>query len=64
MLEEGSLWGPLVLQFVLLFVNAIFASAEIAVISMNDNRIAKMMMAISVLLGFQNLQITRHNFFL
>lgn len=44
MLEEGSLWGPLVLQFVLLFVNAIFASAEIAVISMNDNRIAKMMM--------------------
>lgn len=44
MLEEGSLWGPLVLQFILLFVNAIFASAEIAVISMNDNRIAKMML--------------------
>jgi putative hemolysin len=42
--EEGSLWGPLVLQFILLFVNAIFASAEIAVISMNDNRIAKMML--------------------
>ncbi|HCS10132.1 MAG TPA: HlyC/CorC family transporter, partial [Clostridiales bacterium] len=44
MFEEGSLWGPLVLQFILLFVNAIFASAEIAVISMNDNRIAKMML--------------------
>ena len=44
MLEEGSLWGPLVLQFILLFINAIFASAEIAVISMNDNRIAKMML--------------------
>ena len=44
MLEEGSLWGPLVLQFILLFVNAVFASAEIAVISMNDNRIAKMML--------------------
>ncbi len=44
MLEEGSLWGPLVLQFILLFINAIFASAEIAVISMNDNRIAKLML--------------------
>lgn len=44
MVEEGSLWGPLILQFVLLLVNAIFASAEIAVISMNDNRMAKMAM--------------------
>jgi putative hemolysin len=44
LLEEGSLWGPLVLQFILLFINAIFASAEIAVISMNDNRIAKLML--------------------
>ena len=42
MLEEGSLWGPLILQIVLLFINAVFASAEIAVISMNDNRIAKL----------------------
>lgn len=42
MLEEGSIWGPLILQIVLLFINAIFASAEIAVISMNDNRLAKM----------------------
>ena len=42
MLEEGSLWGPLILQVILLFINAVFASAEIAVISMNDNRIAKL----------------------
>ncbi|MGB4439234.1 MAG: CNNM domain-containing protein, partial [Sedimentibacter sp.] len=42
MLEEGSIWSPLVLQVVLISVNAIFASAEIAVISMNDNRMAKM----------------------
>jgi len=42
LLEEGSIWGPLVLQVVLISVNAIFASAEIAVISMNDNRMAKM----------------------
>ncbi len=42
MLEEDSLWGPLILQIVLLFINAVFASAEIAVISMNDNRIAKL----------------------
>ena len=42
MLEEGSIWGPLFLQITLLFINAIFASAEIAVISMNDNRLARM----------------------
>lgn len=30
------------LQVILIFVNAVFASAEIAVISMNDNRMAKM----------------------
>lgn len=42
MLEEGSIWGPIFLQIFLIFVNAVFASAEIAVISMNDNRMAKM----------------------
>ena len=42
MFEEGSVWGPLFLQVILISVNAIFASAEIAVISMNDNRMAKM----------------------
>ena len=42
MLTEDSIWGPIVLQIVLIFVNALFASAEIAVISMNDNRMEKM----------------------
>ncbi len=42
MLEEGSIWGPLVLQIILIFINAVFASAEIAIISMNDNRMDKM----------------------
>ncbi len=42
MLEEGSIWGPLVLQVILIFINAVFASAEIAVISMNDNKMDKM----------------------
>ncbi len=32
----------LLLQAVLIFLNAIFACAEIAVISMNDNKMAKM----------------------
>ena len=41
-MEEGSIWGPLFLQIVLLLINGIFASAEIAIISMNDNRLAKM----------------------
>jgi putative hemolysin len=42
LLEEGSIWGPLVLQIILIFINAVFASAEIAIISMNDNRMDKM----------------------
>ena len=42
MIEEGSIWGPLVLQIILISVNAVFACAEIAVISMNDNKLAKL----------------------
>jgi len=42
LVEEGSIWGPLILQVILIIINAVFASAEIAVISMNDNRMAKM----------------------
>lgn len=42
MLEEGSILGPLILQVILISVNALFASAEIAVISMNDNKMARM----------------------
>lgn len=34
--------GAVLLQVVLIFLNATFASAEIAVISMNDNRLAKL----------------------
>lgn len=35
------LW-PLLLQFILIIINAIFACAEIAIISMNDNKLAKL----------------------
>jgi len=41
-LEEDSIWGHLFLQILLIFVNGVFASAEIAVISMNDNKMEKM----------------------
>ena len=37
-----SYMGPLILQVVLIALNAIFASAEIAVISMNDTKLQKM----------------------
>lgn len=39
---EDSIWGPLILQVILIMVNAVFASAEIAIISMNDNKLAKL----------------------
>lgn len=39
---ESSIPLMLLLQAVLIFLNAIFACAEIAVISMNDNKMAKM----------------------
>lgn len=39
---EDSIWGPLILQIILIMVNAVFASAEIAIISMNDNKLAKL----------------------
>ncbi len=42
MSDEGSILWKLVLQLILIIVNAVFASAEIAVISMNDNKLAKM----------------------
>ena len=34
--------GPIILQIVLIFLNATFASAEIAVISMNETKLKKM----------------------
>lgn len=38
----GSLAGQLFLQFILILLNAVFACAEIAVITMNDNKLAKL----------------------
>ena len=38
-LSEGSIWFPLFLQFILILVNALFASAEIAVISIKDSKL-------------------------
>lgn len=35
-------FGPIILQVVLIFLNAVFASAEIAVISMNETKLKKM----------------------
>ena len=37
-----SIWFPLILQVVLIGLNAVFACAEIAVISINDAKLAKM----------------------
>ena len=39
---EDSILGQLLLQLLLIIINAIFACAEIAVISMNDNKLAKL----------------------
>jgi putative hemolysin len=39
--EDTILW-PLVLQLILIIINALFACAEIAVVSMNDNKLAKL----------------------
>ena len=39
---ENSILFMILLQVVLIFLNAIFACAEIAVISMNDSKLAKM----------------------
>ncbi len=41
-MPDGSLFWQLMLQLVLIFVNAVFACAEIAVISMNDAKLAKL----------------------
>jgi putative hemolysin len=41
-LSDGPLLWLFLLQFVFIFFNALFACAEIAVITMNDNKLAKM----------------------
>lgn len=38
----GSLWGQLLLQCILIFLNAVFACAEIAVISVTEAKITKL----------------------
>ena len=40
----GSILLMILLQVVLIFLNAVFACAEIAVISMNDNKLEQMAM--------------------
>jgi putative hemolysin len=42
-LNDGDpiIW-PLILQLVLILINAVFACAEIAIISLNDNKLAKL----------------------
>lgn len=37
-----SIWGPLLLQVILIALNAVFACAEIAVLSVNEAKIAKL----------------------
>ena len=41
-MQDGNIWLMLLLQVVLIALNAIFASAEIAVISMNEPKLEKM----------------------
>lgn len=41
-MEEDSILWKVILQFILIMLNAIFACAEIAIISMNDNKLAKL----------------------
>ncbi len=36
------IWAQLLLQFVLIMINAVFASAEIAIVSMNDVKLEKL----------------------
>ena len=39
---DSSIWWQLLLQLFLIALNAVFACAEIAVISMNDNKLAQL----------------------
>ena len=41
-MSDGNLWLMLLLQAVLIALNAVFASAEIAVISMNESKLEKL----------------------
>ena len=39
---NGNLWGQLLLQIILIGLNAVFACAEIAVLSMSEAKISKL----------------------
>ena len=39
---DGSMWPLLLLQVALIALNAVFAAAEIAIVSVNDNKMAKL----------------------
>ena len=39
---DGSIWPLLLLQVALIALNAVFAAAEIAIVSVNDNKMAKL----------------------
>lgn len=41
-MDDGSMLMPILLQIILIALNAVFASAEIAVISMNDTKLEKL----------------------
>ena len=40
-MDDVPLWGALLLQAVLIAVNAFFAAAEIAIVSLNESKIRK-----------------------
>lgn len=42
-MEPGPIWRPLLLQAILICINAIFAATEIAVISLNENKLRRQM---------------------
>ncbi len=40
-MPSDPIWGPLLLQFVLIFFNAFFACGEIAILQLNENKLRK-----------------------
>jgi Hemolysins and related proteins containing CBS domains len=40
-LPSDPIWGPLLLQFVLIFLNAFFACSEIAILQLSENKLRK-----------------------
>lgn len=60
--EDPIIW-QIILQLLLILINAIFAAAEIAVISINDNKLAKLASSGNKrLFALKSLQRNRHVF--